>query len=84
MTVSGYTLKTESLGIFLKNLAKISVKAGKNLTSNILKDPGRALEIGANIATAAASRNLKAALLTLPEVGKFYHKDRVVYLGKFK
>ena len=41
------------------------------------------LEIGANLGTAAASRNPKAALLTLPEVINFYHTGKGHYLGKF-
>ena len=47
------------------------------------KKPARALEIGANVATAAANRNPKAASSTLPEVIKFYHEGRGPYLGKF-
>ena len=38
----------------------------------ILKNPGRALDITANIASAAAARNPKATLSTLTEVVKFY------------
>jgi len=33
-----------------------------------LKDPGRALEIGPNMGSAAVSRNPKAALSTIPDV----------------
>ena len=39
------------------------------MAKNILKGPSRALDIAANIATAAASRNV---LSTLPEVINFY------------
>ena len=83
MTVSDSTIKAEGLSSFFKNLGKISAKAGKKLATNVLKNPARALEIGANVATAAASRNPKAALSTLPEVIKFYHEGRGLYLGKF-
>ena len=77
MTVSDNTIKAEGLGSVFKNLGKISAKAGKKLATNILKNPGRALKIGANVATAAASRNPKAALSTLPEVIIFLsHKQR--------
>ena len=78
MNVSDTTKKAEGLGSFFKNLGKISAKAGKKLGTKVLKNPARALEIGANVATAAASRNPKNVLSTLPEVIKFYHKERGV------
>ena len=77
------TIQAEGLGNFFKKLGIISAKTGKNLATNALKNPGRILEIGVNIATAAASRNPKAALSTLPEVINFYHTGEVFYLGKF-
>ena len=83
MTVNDNTIRAEGLGSFFKNLGKISAEASKKLATNVLKNPGRALEIGANVATAAASRNPKIILSTLPEVINFYHKGRGVYLGKF-
>ena len=83
MTVSDNTIKAEGLGSFFKYLGKISAKAGKKLATNVLKNPGRALEITSNIATAAATKNPKAALSTLPEVINFYHTGRGMYLGKF-
>ena len=83
MIVSDNVIQAEGLGDFFKNLGKLSARAGKKLATNVLKNPGRALEIGANVATAAASRNPKAALSALPEVINFYHKGRGLYLGKF-
>ena len=83
MTVSDSTIKAEGLSSFFKNLGKISAKAGKKLATNVLKNPARALKIGANVATAAAIRKPKAALSTLPEVIKFYHGGGGLYLGKF-
>ena len=83
MIVSDNTIKAEGLGSFFKNLGKISSKAGKKLATNVLKNPGRALEIGANIATAAATKNPKAALSTLPEVINFYHTGKGLYLPRF-
>ena len=71
------------MGSFFKNLGKISAKAGKKLATNALKNPARFLEIGANVATAAASRNPKAALSTLPEVIIFYHTGKGLYLPRF-
>ena len=82
MTVSDNTIKAEGLGSFFKNLGKISAKAGKKLATNVLKNPGRALEITSNIATAAAIKSPKAALSTLPEGINFYHTGKGVYLGK--
>ena len=76
LIVSDNTIKAEGLGSFFKNLGKISSKAGKKLATNVLKNPGRALEIGANIATAAATKSPKAALSTLPEVMNFYHTGK--------
>ena len=83
MTVSDNTIQAEGLDSFFKKFGRISAKASKKLATNALKLPGRALEIGANVTTAAASGNPKAVLSTLPEVVKFYHKRRCVYLGKF-
>ena len=83
MTVSDNTIKAEGLGSFFKNLGKISAKAGKKLATNVLKNPGRALEITSNIATAAATKSPKAALSSLPEVINFYHTGKGLYLGKF-
>ena len=83
MTVSDNTIKAEGFFSFFKNLGNISAKAGKKLATNVLKNPARALEISVNVATAAASRNPKAALSALPEVINFYHTGKGLYLGKF-
>ena len=83
MTVTDSTIKAEGLESFFKNLGRISAKASKKLLTNALKHPSRTLEIGANVATAAASRNPKAALSTIPEVINFYHEERGLQLGKF-
>ena len=83
MIVSDNTIKAEGLGSFFKNLGKISSRAGKKLATNVLKNPSRALEIGANIATAAATKSPKAALSTLPEVINFYHTGKGLYLPRF-
>ena len=83
MTVSDNTIQPEGLGSFFKNLGRMSAKAGKKLASNVSKNPGRTLEVGANVATAAASRNQEAVLSTLPEVINFSHTGKGLYLGKF-
>ena len=83
MIVSDNTIKAEGLGSFFKNLGKLSSKAGKKLAKNVLSNPGRALDLTAKIATAAATKSPKAALSTLPEVINFYHTGKGLYLGKF-
>ena len=83
MIVSDNVIKAEGLGDFFKKLGKISSKAAKKLASNALKNPSSFLEIGANVATAAASRNPKAPLSALLEVINFYHTGKGLYLGKF-
>ena len=66
-----------------KKFGKISAKDRKKLATNAIKNPARFLEIGANAAIAAASKNPKVALSTLPEVINFYHTGKGLYLGKF-
>ena len=83
MIVSDNTIQAEGLGDFFKNLGKVSSKAAKKLAKIALKNPSRFLEIGANVATAAVSKNPKAALSALPEVINFYHTGKGLYLGKF-
>ena len=83
MIVSDNTIEAEGLGDFFKNLGKVSSKAAKKLAKNALKNPSQFLEIGANVATAAVSKNPKAALSALPEVINFYHTGKGLYLGKF-
>ena len=77
------TIKAEGFGSFSNKFRKISAKAGKKLATNALKNPVRFFEIGANVATTAASRNPKAALSTLPEVINFYHTGKGLYLPRF-
>ena len=83
MIVSDNVIQAESLSDFFKNLGKFSAKAGKKLAKNVLSNPGRALDLTAKIATAAATKSPKAALSTLPEVINFYHTGKGIYLGKF-
>ena len=83
MIVSDNVIQAEGLGSFFKNLVKISAKAGKKLAKNVLSNPGRALDLTAKIATAAASKNSKQALSTLPELITFYNTGKGLYLGKF-
>ena len=83
MIVSDNTIQAEGLGDFFKKLLKVSGKAAKKLATNAFKNPSRFLEIGANVATAAVSKNPKAPLSALPEVNKFYHTGKGLYLGNF-
>ena len=53
------------------------------MAKNLLSNPGRALDIRAKIATAAASRNSKQAVSTLPELITFYNTEKGLYLGSF-
>ena len=53
------------------------------MAKNVLSNPGRALDLTAKIATAAASRNSKRTLSTLPELLTFYNTGKGLYLGKF-
>ena len=83
MTVSDNTITAKGVGDFFKYLGKIGLNVTKNMAENILKDPGRALDITANIPTAAAARNPNAALSTLQEFITFYKTGKFSYLGKF-
>ena len=82
MTVSDNTIQAEGLGDFFKNLGEKGIKVSKKMPKNILKNPGRALEIGANVGSAFASRSPNAALSSSPEVLKFNHTGKGLYLGK--
>ena len=83
MTVSENTIKAVGLGDFFKNLGKKGLNVSKKMAKNVLKNPRRALDITANIATAAASRNPKNVMKTLPEIKNFFNTGKGVYLGKF-
>ena len=80
MIVSDNTIQFESLGDFLKHSGKKGVNVSKKMAKNEVKNTLRALEIGANIGTAFASRSPKEFLSTLPKVIKFYHGDKVFTL----
>ena len=83
MIVSDNVIQAEGLGDFFKNLGKKGLNVSKKMAKNVLQNPGRALEIGANVGTAFASRNPKAALTSLPEVINFYHTGKGLYLPRF-
>ena len=83
MIVSDNTIQAVGLGDFFKNLGKKGLSVSKKMAKNVLSNPGRALDLTAKIATAAASRNSKQALSTLPELLTFYNTGKGLYLGKF-
>ena len=83
MIVSDNTIKAEGLGDFFKNLGKKGLNVSKKMAKNVLKKPSRALDITANIATAAASRNPKNVMKSLPELITFYNTGKGLYLPRF-
>ena len=83
MTVSDNTIQAEGLRHFFKKLGEKGLNVSKKMAKNVLSNPGRALEITAKIATAAASRNSEQALSTLPELITFYNTGEGLYLGIF-
>ena len=84
MIVSDNVIQAEGLGDFFKKLGKKGLNVSKKMAKNVLSNPGRALDLTAKTATAAASRNSKQALSTLPELITFYNTGKGLYLGKFK
>ena len=68
MTVSNINIQAEGLFDFFKNLGKKRLNASKNMTKNVISNLGRALDLTAKIATAAASRNPQQAPSTLLEL----------------
>ena len=57
-------------------------KAAKNVGKKNLNNSGRALEIAANIGTAAASKNPKLIAATAPDVIKLVHQKKGLDLEK--
>ena len=83
MIVSDNVTQAEGLGDFFKNLGKKGPNVSKKMAENVLKNPSRALDIAANIATAAASRNPKNVMSTIPELITFYNTGKGLHLGKY-
>ena len=78
LIVSDQTFQAEGLGNFFKQLGS----AAKNVGKKILNNPRRALELAANIGTAAASKNPRMIAATAPDIIKFVHQGKGLYLGK--
>ena len=83
MIVSDNVIRAEGLSDFFKNLGKKGLNVSKKIAKNVLKNPSRALDFTANTATAAASRNPKNVMSTLPQLITFYNTGKGLYLGKF-
>ena len=49
------------------------------MAKNVLSNPGGALDLTAEIATAAVSKNSKQVLSTLPELITFYNTGKGLY-----
>ena len=81
LIVSDQTINAKGLGDFFKHLGKATTKAAKNVGKKILNNPGRALEIAANIGTAAASKNRRMIAATAPDIIKLVHQGKSFYLG---
>ena len=78
LIVSDQTIQAEGLGDFFRGIGK----AAKNVGKKFLNNPGRALELAANIGTAAASKNPRMIAATAPDIIKFVHQGKGLYLGK--
>ena len=78
LIVSDQTIQAEGLGDFFRGIGKAAKSVGKK----ILNNPGRALELAANIGTAAASKNPRMIAVTAPDFIKFVHQGKGLYLGK--
>ena len=81
--VRNIKLEAEGLGDFLTNLGRIGPSLSKKNAKIVLKNPRPALEIGAKVGAASASRSLKAAYSSLLEVISFYPTGKGLYHDNF-
>ena len=81
-TVSANSMAGDCSGCFLTQLEKKCCKAAKGMATNISKNRGRSLEIGANISSAAASGIAKVASSTKPNVTNFYQTGEGLNVDK--
>ena len=82
MIVSDNIIQAEGFDDFVKNLGKKGINISKKMAKKVLKNPSRALDITANIATAAARRNPENVMKSLPQLITFYNTGKGFYLGK--
>ena len=78
LIVSDRTIQAEGSGDFFRSIGNAAKYVGKKTLSN----PGRALELAANFGTAAAIKNPRMIAATAPDVIKFVHQGKGLYLGK--
>ena len=71
-------MQAEGLGDFFKQIGRAAKLVGKK----ILNNPGRALELAANLGTAAASKNPRMIAASAPDNTKFVHQGNGLYLSK--
>ena len=83
MIVSDNTIQGKVFGDFFESFGKAGIIVSKKMAKIVLETTPRALDITANIATAAASRIPEGALSSQPEVINFYHTSKSLYLGQF-
>ena len=77
MTVFDSTIAAAAgLGYFFKNLGEKRLNAAKKMAKEVLKNPGRDLEIGANVGTAFASTSSKVVSSTLLEMIVFIIQEK--------
>ena len=80
LVVSDQTIQAEGLGDFFSLLNKAAKKVGKKGLNNTR----RALQIAADIGTAAASKNPRKIAATASEFIKFVHQGKGFCLGKIQ
>ena len=83
MKVSDNTIQTERFSSFLKNLGNISAKAGKKLATNVLKSPGRALDITATLLQQLQVEILKQLYQHYLNLLTFITPEKVFSLGNW-
>ena len=76
--VSDHTIQAEGLEDYFKLIGKAAKSVGKI----ILDNPGRAIEIAANIGTAAASKNPKLIAATAPDNTSIVRQRKGLHMGK--
>ena len=65
------TLRAKGLGNFFTNSRTCSAEVGKQPATTIIKNPWKALQIGAKNGTGLASKNPNTTLSTIAELKKF-------------
>ena len=81
MIFSNNTIQVESLSDFFKNVGEKGFIVSKKMAKNVIKNPTRALDITANIARVAASRNPENVISIL--LITIYNTGKGLYMSKF-